>query len=64
MRRAAIIPALDEQIELVEERCDASSPKRSSHFHFLPDRQGIGVRSAEPRAALHETADGIWRTHM
>jgi len=64
MRRAAIIPAFDEQIELVEEEVGRVVPEAELAFHFLPDRQGIGVRSAAPRAALHETADGIWRTHM
>jgi hypothetical protein len=32
-------------------------PESELAFSLVPDRQGIGVRSGEPRAALRETAD-------
>jgi len=52
------IPVLDEQIALLEEEVRRVVPEAELAFSLMPDRQGIGVRSGEPRAALRETAHG------
>ena len=52
------IPVLDEQIALLEEEVRRVVPEAEVAFSLVPDRQGIGVRSGEPCAALREAADG------
>src|SRR4051794_9860824 len=53
------IPVLDDQIALLEEEVRRVVPEAEVEFALVPDRQGIGVRSGEPRESLH--ADGAHR---
>jgi hypothetical protein len=43
---------------LLEEEVRRVVPEAELAVSLMPDRQGIGVRSGEPRAALRETAHG------
>jgi uncharacterized membrane protein len=52
------VAVIDEQIALLEEEVRRLVPESELAFSLLPDRQGIGVRSGDSRAAQHATANG------